>query len=391
MLNLLNLRFKLLKDDKWIIIIMVAMTLVLTFVFTSSMSGDYKPSAVVIDNNKTPTSQRLISELNKSISMNFRLVEIEEGKELIEKGNVIGGIIIPEFFDQQVLKGEEIDLELIKSKDSLELFQLQNTIRSEIFKLQSSYITAVATIDVLKSEGIQIENNEIDNIYSRAAEHWNYRKPINIKESVFQVEADWAYNPRIHYLVGFTLFFSTFTIVFVAGDILREKKQKTWYRKLVSPISKWKIMTSLLISTFVVGFGQMLFMVLAGRFIFNVNWGMNVVLVLGIYGAFVFTFTSIGLTISGLVKNYEQLGSIVPIVLVASAMLGGTMWPLEIINSKLLLTLSNFMPHKWAMEVLTHSAAYGFSQEIYLKSLLVLIGMGIFYLAVGIKLVQVKR
>jgi len=97
------------------------------------------------------------------------------------------------------------------------------------------------------------------------------------------------------------------------------------------------------------------------------------------------------LTISGLVKNYEQLGSIVPIVLVASAMLGGTMWPLEIINSKLLLTLSNFMPHKWAMEVLTHSAAYGFSQEIYLKSLLVLIGMGIFYLAVGIKLVQVKR
>jgi ABC-2 type transport system permease protein len=191
--------------------------------------------------------------------------------------------------------------------------------------------------------------------------------------------------------VGFTLFFSTFTIVFVAGDILREKEQKTWYRKLVSPISKWKIMTSLLISTFVVGFGQMLFMVLAGRFIFNVNWGMNVVLVLGIYAAFVFTFTSIGLTISGLVKNYEQLGSIVPIVLVASAMLGGTMWPLEIINSKLLLTLSDFMPHKWAMEVLTHSAAYGFSQEIYLKSLRVLIGMGIFYLALGIKLVQVKR
>jgi len=157
MLNLLNLRFKLLKDDKWIIVIMVAMTLVLTFVFTSSMSGDYKPSAVVIDNNKTPTSQRLISELNNSISMNFRLVEIEKGKELIEKGNVIGGIIIPKFFDQQVLKGEEIDLELIKSKDSLELFQLQNTIRSEIFKLQSTYITGAATIDVLKKKVFKLK------------------------------------------------------------------------------------------------------------------------------------------------------------------------------------------------------------------------------------------
>jgi len=391
MLNLLNLRLKLLKDDKWMIIIMIGMTLVLTFVFTSSMSGEYKPSAVVIDYDKSDISKQFIEELDKSISMKFKIANFEEGKELIEKGNVVGGLIIPEGFRNDIIKNKNTNLELIKSKDSLEVFQLQNTIRSEIFKLKTNYNTALATVKILEKEGVQLGNDEAKKIYDRGVEHWEHRNPISLKTSIFEVESDWAYNPRIHYLVGFTLFFSTFTIVFVAGDILKEKQQKTWYRKLVSPISKWKIMTSLLITTFLVGFSQMLIMVLAGRYIFQIDWGMNVIFVLGIYAAFVFTFTSIGLAISGVVKNYEQLGSIVPIVLVASAMLGGTMWPLEIISSKILLTLSNLMPHKWAMEVLTHTAAYGFNLDIYMKSFSVLILMGLVYLVLGIKLTEIKR
>jgi len=355
------------------------------------MSGEYKPSAVVIDYDKSDISKQFIEELDKSISMKFKIANFEEGKELIEKGSVVGGLIIPEGFRNDIIKNKNTNLELIKSKDSLEVFQLQNTIRSEIFKLKTNYNTALATVKILEKEGVQLGNDEAKKIYDRGVEHWEHRNPISLKTSIFEVESDWAYNPRIHYLVGFTLFFSTFTIVFVAGDILKEKQQKTWYRKLVSPISKWKIMTSLLITTFLVGFSQMLIMVLAGRYIFQIDWGMNVIFVLGIYAAFVFTFTSIGLAISGVVKNYEQLGSIVPIVLVASAMLGGTMWPLEIISSKILLTLSNLMPHKWAMEVLTHTAAYGFNLDIYMKSFSVLILMGLVYLVLGIKLTEIKR
>ena len=391
MLNLLNLRLKLLKDDKWMIIIMIAMTLVLTFVFTFSMSGEYKPSAVLIDYDKSDISQQFIKELEKSISINFKVTNAEEGKDLVEKGNVVGGLIIPKGFRDDIIKNKSTNLELIKSKDSLEIFQLQNTIRSEIFKLKTNYKTALATVEILEKEGIQLENDTVKKIYDKGVENWYYRNPITLETSVFEIESDWAYNPRIHYLVGFTLFFSTFTIVFVAGDILKEKQDHTWYRKLVSPLAKWKIMTSLLITTFAVGFSQILIMVLAGKYIFQIDWGMNVIFVLGIYGAFVFTFTSIGLTIAGIVKNYEQLGSIVPIILVAAAMLGGTMWPLEIINSKILLTLSNLMPHKWAMDVLTHTAAYGFNGEIYFRSFSVLILMGTIYLLVGIKLASVKK
>src|SRR6056297_2474182 len=152
MLNLLNLRLKLLKDDKWMIIIMIAMTLDLTFVFTSSMSGNYKPSAVVIDYDKTNISKDFIKELNKSISMEFKLVEIEEGKELIEKGNFIGGLIIPEGFNYEIRNNKDINLEIIKTKDSLEIFQMENTIRSELFKLKSNYKTAVSTVNILEEE-----------------------------------------------------------------------------------------------------------------------------------------------------------------------------------------------------------------------------------------------
>ncbi len=30
-------------------------------------------------------------------------------------------------------------------------------------------------------------------------------------------------------------------------------------------------------------------------------------------------------------------------------MLGGCLWPLEIVNSKIILFLANFTPHKWAI------------------------------------------
>jgi ABC-2 type transport system permease protein len=190
----------------------------------------------------------------------------------------------------------------------------------------------------------------------------------------------------IHYLIGFTLFFSTFTIVFVGSDILKEKQQKTWQRKLVSPVSNTVIMSSLLIVTFIVGMIQVGIIVLIGNYFLDINWGMDIGLMLIVFAAFVYTFTAIGLLVAGLARTIEQLGAIVPIILISTAMLGGTMWPLEIIQSRILLTLANFMPHKWAMQIISQTAAYGLNVTNYITSVLVLVAMGTVYLIIGIML-----
>jgi ABC-2 type transport system permease protein len=383
----LLLRLKLLKDDKILIIVMTAMALGLTLVFSSAMSGNYKPEVMLIDHDNTVTSKEFVNEL--MLSGLFRYTETDETNAIkkIETGMSIGGLVISQGFSDKLRDGEEINLNVLRSKDSLELIQLQSDVRTTAFKFMSKFKTADITVKVISDKGLNLDDEKLfEETYSLSSYYWKHRNPFSLNSQVLSAERDWAYNPMIHYLIGFTLFFSTFTIVFVGSDILKEKQQKTWQRKLVSPVSNTVIMSSLLIVTFIVGMLQVGIIVLIGNYFLDINWGMDIGLMLIVFAAFVYTFTAIGLMVAGLARTIEQLGAIVPIILISTAMLGGTMWPLEIIQSKILLTLANFMPHKWAMQIISQTAAYGLNMSNYLTSLLILVAMGTVYLIIGIML-----
>ena len=387
MINQLLLRLKLLKDDKILIIVMTAMALGLTMVFSSAMSGSYKPEVMLIDHDNTAVSREFVNELK--LSGLFRYTEVDEINAIknIETGMSVGGLVISQGFTDMLLDGEKINLSVLRSKDSLELIQLQSDIRTTVFKFMSKFKTADITVRVITDKGFNVDEDDLfDETYNLSSYYWKYRNPFSLNSQVLSAERDWAYNPMIHYLIGFTLFFSTFTIVFVGSNILKEKQQKTWQRKLVSPVSNTVIMSSLLIVTFIVGMIQVGIIVLIGNYFLDINWGMDIGLMLIVFAAFVYTFTAIGLLVAGLARTIEQLGAIVPIILISTAMLGGTMWPLEIIQSRILLTLANFMPHKWAMQIISQTAAYGLNVTNYITSVLVLVAMGTVYLIIGIML-----
>lgn len=390
MLNMLMLKLKLLRDDKIIILVMTSMALILTFIFSTSMGGGtYKPPVVIINNDNSELSNYLISNLESSDVFTFKTLDYSEGKMLIEEGRVIGGILIEKGFSDSVENNENIKLNILKSKESMELYQLESRLRSELFKISSNYNTALNTVEFLKNNEVDINiKNEIRKINELSKDYWKYKNPLSINAKIIDAKSSWAFNPIIHYLIGFTLFFSTFTIVYVGGDILKEKKQNTWQRKLIAPVSKYSVMMSFVLATFITGFIQTLIVVLIGNYIFDINWGSNIIVVLILFAAFVFAVTCIGLTIAGLVKSYEQLNAIVPVILVSLAMLGGCMWPLEIISSKPLLFLSNITPHKWALQTIERTAAYGLDVNQVIISTCVLIFMGIIYLALGTKLLQ---
>lgn len=389
MLNMLILKLKLLKDDKIMIIIMTVMALVLTFVFSSSMGGTYKPSVVIVDNDNTELSEVLIKEMKNNNLFSSSVESYDDAKSLIEEGKVIGGVLIKKGFSESIENKEDMNISIFKVKDSMEIYQLENILKGVLYKFSTSYNTAKMTADFIEDRGISINREqEIKDVYELSADYWKYKNPMKISSQVIDVTNEGSYDEIIHNLIGFTLFFSTFTIVFVGGDILQEKKQNTWQRKLISPVSKVSIMMSFIIATFIAGFAQTLIIVLIGNYMFGVDWGPDIMVVLILFAAFVFAVTCMGFTIAGIVKTHEQLSSIVPIILVSSAMLGGCMWPLEIITSKPLLFLANLTPHKWALQTIKRTAAFGLDVKQVLTATGVLIFMGIIYLLAGLKLAQ---
>ncbi len=136
------------------------------------------------------------------------------------------------------------------------------------------------------------------------------------------------------------------------------------------------------------GFVQMAIVLIAGQYLFNIDWGENLMGIFAVVLSFIFAISSFGLLLSNVVKTMGQLGAISPIVITGTAMLGGCMWPLEIVNSKLLLTLSDFTPQKWAMVGMKNLAMYDMALSSIVKPIGILVLMGTIFLALGIYLLD---
>ncbi len=120
----------------------------------------------------------------------------------------------------------------------------------------------------------------------------------------------------------------------------------------------------------------------------GIDWGSSISGVLTVAGSFIFAVTSMGLMLSGVVKTRAQLSAVTPVVLTSTSMLGGCMWPLDIVNNKVLLLLAELTPQKWAMQGMESIVSKGMGFEAAVYPAIVLMAMGVLFFAVGVKFMR---
>jgi len=194
-----------------------------------------------------------------------------------------------------------------------------------------------------------------------------------------------SYNSYTQSSLGFTLAFSMFTFIFAIGEILEEKRNMIWNRINISPLSKLQIYSGNLVFACAIGLIQMAIMAFVGQVVFDVNWGINIGGVLAIFAAFTFCMVSLGLLMSSFVKTNHQLQVVAPVVIVSTSMLGGCYWPLEIVNSEMLMTASKLVPPGWAMKGLKDLIVYNQGFEAAYLPVAVLVLMGIIFLGTALQ------
>ena len=131
-------------------------------------------------------------------------------------------------------------------------------------------------------------------------------------------------------------------------------------RMLSTPTSSTSILIGEGLGRFLVAMVQALFIVIAARLLFDVDWGdplgSGAVIV-----AFSLVATGAAMLFGGLLSNENQAGALIPLAL-AMAALGGSMVPLEVF-SPTMRTIAKVTPHAWANdafdELLNHSAGFG--------------------------------
>lgn len=383
---LLKLKIRLMKDNRTLYIIMIAMSLIFAGLFGNSMGGSYVATIAVIDEDQSVEASNLITKLTSEYNFKVNLVSYNEGIDQVMNRDAISLVHLKKaFYDSAT------GVEIVQIRETVESAQLSRILESEIALINNTNYLIDQTAQIIEKVTPSLDKQALSStIKTTFLTHWEDKRPIatTLTESDSTIPLSAGLN--IHFVVGMTLFFVTYSLMFTVGDMLEDKRLHTLDRMLVSPSTRMDMLAANLISAMIIGTIQIIVMVTSGQFLFGIEWGNNLLLVIGIGILYIFVITAMSLFVVSLMKTMAQLGAISPIVLTGMAMLGGCMWPLEIITSKPLLMLANITPHKWAIAAIKNAVVYGKIDQDTILSVSVLLVMGIFYLILGERVLYFK-
>lgn len=383
---LLKLKIRLMKDNRTLYIIMIAMSLIFAGLFGNSMGGSYVATIAVIDEDQSVEASNLITKLTSEYNFKVNLVSYDEGIDQVMNRDAISLVHLKKaFYDSAT------GVEIVQIRETVESAQLSRILESEIALINNTNYLIDQTAQIIEKATPSLDKQALSStIRTTFLTHWEDKRPISSTLSASEAEDPFSAGLNIHFIVGMTLFFVTYSLMFTVGDILEDKRLHTLDRMLVSPSTRFDMLAANLISAMIIGSIQIIIMVTSGQFLFGIDWGNNLLLVIGIGILYIFVMTAMSLFVVSLMKTMAQLGAVSPIILTGMGMLGGCMWPLEIITSKPLLMLANITPHKWAISAIEDAVIYGKIDQGTTVSIVVLLLMGIAYLVLGERVMYFK-
>ncbi|TCT13102.1 ABC-type multidrug transport system permease subunit [Natranaerovirga pectinivora] len=378
MFSIIWLRIKRIKESLPIIIGLTVMAFGLIAAFSSAFKSEYRPVVFLVDRNETEYAKLFINNLEAADLYDFRVTTYDNAMDGVQNFGGIAAVIIEEDF---LIKGDN-SISIVNINTSAEYGNLLQVVNNKLNQFVNQINLSNSIQEYFQVQNMRVNALEIDEFVSR-----NYNDGWNsptYKTNSYFIEGSSSNDFMLkHSLIGFTIFFSMYTMIFGIGDMVEEKRIYVYHRQLVTPIKSRSILFGNLIYTFSLSFIQVLIMILGGAYIFGIDWGNNIGAILLVMSAFVFCGTSLGLFMSSMVKNIQQLSALTPIVLTSTAMIGGCMWPLEMIDNNILLFLASLTPQKWAVTTISRMAIYNYAPNIIIMPIIILLVMGGVLLVLG--------
>lgn len=214
---------------------------------------------------------------------------------------------------------------------------------------------------------------------------------LRVRAADTGAEASFEYDARKHTLIGMGLFFATFTIMFSVGNLLEDRRLGVWDRVIQSATPRSAMYGGHLFFSFLLGLTQIMIVFLLFSVVIGVDLGQNWAGIIATISLFTLAIVALGLFLAGLVSTVQQLNIVIPIVAVSSAMLGGAYWPIEIVSNQVLLTLSRFVPIRYALDALKGIMYYDYGWSQLAGPLGVLGVFIVVFMALGVVLIDRLR
>lgn len=271
--------------------------------------------------------------------------------------------MIPQRFEEEILKGNPKDVEIVSIKGE------------ETTLFLKSYLDR--KINVLYNLSKASEGNK-ENFYKMYDLYKN--SPFSLKTYIVEDIGKTAVATTRS--LGFFIMFLMFSTFNISNFILVEKRDKTFYRIFASPLKPRTYLVSNFFVNLILTVFQIAFILALITFILNLGFTkatFDVFLVLVSFG-----ITSIGLSsmIVAFSPSTSYSNTLSTLIITPTCMLGGAFWPLYLMPEAL-QKLSDFIPQKWAIDAIEKIQMGGSLSDVYMN-IIILLAFALTFILLGI-------
>ena len=313
---------------------------VLIIVLIGTVFGEEHDMPVaVLDADGSPASRAIVEDLDAAEGLQVADAGSEsELRRDVRTGAVAAGVVVPAGFADDLARGEAT-VEIVADPTSSATAAVQATVRAR------SVTTAVVAAARTAAEAGGADEEEAARTAARLADE--LPAPGVTMTSVGT--DDEPEEGNFDYTAPSNLVLFTFVNTVMAGALLALDRQRGIVRRLLAtPHGTGTILAGIGAAKLGIALVQSVLVLAIGALLFDVDWGTPVAYV-PLIVLFAMVSAAVGLLVGSLARDPDQAAAVAVPAAIGLGMLGGCMWPLEIVPP-LMRAIGHVAPHAWAMD-----------------------------------------
>jgi len=322
--------------DRTALFFSLVLPVVIIVVIGTTFGGASALDVGVVDQDGSAASRALVAALDRRAGLDVTAYgSVGAMRPEVRLDTVAAGIVIPAGYGAALRGGDDATIDLIADPTSSSEAAVQASVRG-----------AIGNQAVVIAAGRAAGGDEAA---ARTAARLARDLPQPGVRSVSVSGDESAGLGSFDYTAPSNLVLFTFINTLVVGALLAgERRQGITRRMLATPHGTGTILAGIGLAKFSFALCQSLLIVVVGAVVFGVDWGdpVGAALVIVLFAA---VATAVGLLVGSTARDPDQATAVATPIAIGLAMLGGCMWPLEIVPP-IMRTIGHLSPHAWAMD-----------------------------------------
>jgi ABC-2 type transport system permease protein len=327
--------------DRTFLFFAVLLPVLIILLIGVTISSNTEIRVGVVDEGPSPLSSRLGRALDADATVTVEpYAGRAAGVAALRRGEVSAVVVVPAGFDAALRAGRRVDLPVLVP-GSAEGSQAALTGLGSVVAQHAA--TVQAALFATGTAGREFDEN--------------LRAAARLQQDVAAVPVRTVVvDSASNYLpLGFSYSAPTMLVLFVfinavAGGaaMIQTRRYGIFARALAAPTRPRDLVLGEALCYLALTLGQALLIVTVGAVLFGVSWG-NPLAAVALVLVWAAVGTGAGMVAGTFFRTPEQAGAIGPAIGIAFGMLGGCMWPLEIVPEGV-ARLGHLTPHAWAVD-----------------------------------------